>query len=322
MADPQTFNTGLFVPTRGSDVGTWDTPVNADFSAIDGFFGGVQTVSAAGSSPITLTSPAGFTPVPSAGPTQSQNGVIRFSGALTGNVQITLPLPGYAIIENLTTGAFVLSFRAIGSGQVVAIQQGSCRHVYNDGTNVRFVNLPDVGTYLDLAASSVPAWISACTIPPYLNCDGTTFSAATYPYLNSFLGGNTLPDYRGRAGYYLNQTTGRLTSTGCGLDGNTLFSAGGNDGLLLTALQIPSLTSSGNNNITVTLGTLVQLDTAGSINVASGGAGSVPVSNSGQPNSAGVNNITVTYTNPGGSPNPVHNAAPGIVGGIRLIRAA
>ena len=228
MAEPQTLNSGLIVPNTGDLVGTWGSAaVNPDFVAIDGFLGGVQTVSAAGASPITLTSPVGYTPTPSPGPTQSQNGVIRFSGALTGNVQITLPLPGFAILENLTTGAFVLSFRAIGAGQVIAIPQGSCRHVYNDGTNVRFVNLPDVGVYWDIAASSVPAWISACTIPPWLNCNGATFSAATYPYLNNFLGGNTLPDYQGRAGYYLNQGTGRLTAGGAGIDGNTLFAAGG-----------------------------------------------------------------------------------------------
>src|ERR1700686_5376875 len=109
MVDPTTTNVLLAVPTRGSDPGTWDVPVNNNSLEIDGFFGGVQVVAVAGS-PITLTAPAGVVTA-GAGPFQSTNAVLRFTGTLTSGVQITLPMPGYFIIENLTTGAFVLSFR-------------------------------------------------------------------------------------------------------------------------------------------------------------------------------------------------------------------
>lgn len=300
--------------------------INPDMVAIDGFLGGIQTISAS-SAPITLTSPAGFTPTPSGGPTQAQNGVLRFTGALTSAVQVTLPIPGFAIIENLTTGAFVLSFRAIGSGQVIAIQQGSAKHVYNDGTNVRFVNLPDVGTYLDIATSTVPAWITACTIPPYLNCDGTTFNASTYPYLNSFLGGNTLPDSRGRNRFALSQGTGRLTTGGAGIDGTTLLAAGGNNGIV--AGQLPPITSNGSNFVTVfpqTGGVNIPVNNSSISAVFVATTGSppqAPVSggNWGSVTSfAGANNIAVTSNNTGGSVMP--NAAPGYVGGLVLIRAA
>ena len=37
--------------------------------------------------------PAGFTATPTPGPTQSQNRVLRFTGTLTANVAVTLPLP-------------------------------------------------------------------------------------------------------------------------------------------------------------------------------------------------------------------------------------
>lgn len=228
-----TTNILLNIPAHGSFVDSWDIPVNGDFSSLDGFFGGIQAINAAGSSPITLTAPAG-TPTPAAGPTQAENAVIRFSGALTANVLVTLPLPGYMIIENLTTGAFVLGFRALASGEVIGIEQGSTQHVYNDGTNVRFVNLQMVGTYLDICDATVPAWITACTKPPFLNCDGTTFSAATYPYLSAKLGGTTLPDLRGVSRSTLNQGTGRITTAGSGLDGNTRFSLGGSQSHTMT----------------------------------------------------------------------------------------
>ncbi len=330
MAEPQTVNGGLIVPNTGDLVGTWGSAaLNPDFVAIDGFLCGVQTVSAS-SAPIVLTSPAGFTPTPGGGPTQAQNGILRFTGVLTAGVQVTLPLPGFVIVENLTTGAFVLSFRAIGSGEVVGVEQGVIQHLYNDGTNVRFVNLPTVGSYMDLCDAATPAWITACTKPPWLLCNGATFSAVTYPYLNTKLGGTTLPDFQGRASYYLNGGTGRLTTAGAGIDGNTRFAAGGNNGVTLGSTQIPAL--SGANSITVSDPSSKSIATVPSGFVTSsrqlgttvtGDNNFAPITGGGVwgniSNLSGNNSITV---NPGGASVPVPSTTPGVVSGIRLIRAA
>ncbi len=219
---------------------------------MDGFFGGVQTINAAGASPITLTSPAGFTPTPSGGPTQSQNGVLRFTGALTGNVQITLPLPGFVIVENLTTGAFVLSFRAIGSGEVIGVPQGALLHIYNDGTNVRFVKgLAEFPGKMDFlgGVSAIPAWMSACTVRPFLLADGTVYNFSTYPalgalYLGNF-GGNgittfAVPDLRGRVPIAYDGTGTRITTAGCGLNGQTLGASLDQQTQQLTQGQLPT----------------------------------------------------------------------------------
>lgn len=325
MVDPTTVNVALIVPNTGADVGTWGVvALNPDFVSIDGFLGGVVTIGVS-NIPVTLTAPAGAI-TPSQGPTQSQNAVLRFTGAISANVQVTLPLPGYMIIENLTTGAFVLSFRAVGSGQVIGTAQGSIRHIYSDGTNVRFVNLPDPGTYWDLAASTVPAWVSACTVPPWLNCDGSVFSAATYPYLNAVLGGTILPDLRGRNRYSLNQGTGRLTSAGSGIDGNTLLAAGGTNGAMLAANQIPAgvPSSNGAQVIAVTSNRLL-IDATGVLQDFN------PVTASGfrAPNntaalraqdSSGSNAISVVSTNAGQV--ALGSTTPGVAAGITLIRAA
>ena len=329
MTEPTTVNVGIIVPNTGDLVGTWGSAaLNPDFVAIDGFFGGVQTV-VASASPIVLTSPSGFTPTPSGGPTQSQNGVLRFTGTLTAGVQVTLPLPGYIIIENLTTGNFVLSFRAIGSGEVIGIGQGRVQHVYNDGTNVRFVNLPDVGTYVDIAASAVPAWITACTKPPFLNCDGSTFNATTYPYLNALLGGNTLPDSRGNVRATLNQGTGRLTNV---INGSTFLALGGTDTVTLTPAQLPTgIISSVTQGITVVVPSGQVVGSEGNavfngvFQAAAGSSGTyVAGTNSGGWNSvgafAGNNTITVTSNNTSG--NAHSNVQPTYVGGLTLIRAA
>lgn len=332
MADPQTVNTGLAVPTRGSDVGTWDTPVNGDFIAIDGYFGGVQIISAAGSSPITLTSPAAFTPTPTGGPTQAQNGVLRFTGALTGNVQITLPLPGFIIVENLTTGAFVLSFRAIGSGEVIGVPQGFLGHVYNDGTNVRFVKgLGEFPGKMDFlgGVSAIPAWISACTVPPFLIADGSVYNFSTYPalaalYLGNF-GGNGIttfgvPDLRGRVPLAYDGTGTRITSAGSGINGQTLGASADAQSVTLTLAQIPAGITSPANTISVTSNITVA-GTNGNVSLgsAAGGSQAVPQSsNASWGNASFFASGTVTSNNTGGA---LHsNVQPSQVAGIWLVK--
>jgi microcystin-dependent protein len=48
--------------------------------------------------------------------------------------------------------------------------------------------------------ATVLPWLTGLTQAPvgFLFCDGSTFSAETYPVLNTILGGNTLPDLRGK----------------------------------------------------------------------------------------------------------------------------
>lgn len=41
-------------------------------------------------------------------------------------------------------------------------------------------------------------WYTSTPPTDWLICDGTTFSATDYPDLNTLLGGNTLPDLKGR----------------------------------------------------------------------------------------------------------------------------
>jgi len=159
--------------------------------------------------------------------------------------------------------------------------------VFNDGNNFKFLGLGRVGTYWDYAGSSVPAWVSGCTTPPYLNCDGTTFSSATYPQLTVILGGTTLPDSKGRARFTLNQGSGRITSSG-GIDGNTAYASGGVQTNTLSATNLPSLAHTHQ---------IAQLTGASWAN----------------------------FTNsqdPGGTSVPFGNVPPGYVGGLTLIRAA
>jgi hypothetical protein len=185
MSEPTSNNIGLVLPNTGDLSGTWGADaVNPNMTALDGYVAGVQSISLT-SGTVTLTAPAGYTPTPGAGPTQAQNKFLNLSGSLSGNVTLQLPMPGSYIINNQTTPStfFIYVGNSGLTGGYIALEPYGIHHVGFDGTNARYLDLPLLGTYVDMAASSMPAWITNCSTPPYLNCDGSTFSSGTYPAL-------------------------------------------------------------------------------------------------------------------------------------------
>jgi hypothetical protein len=324
MTEPLTVNRALIAPLTGDLAGLWGSnAINPDLVAIDGMLGGAVTISLT-NAPVTLTVPAGFTATPSAGPTQSQNAFINFTGTLTGDCTITFPMPGFYIVNNrCVVGAFVVFLASAAPGNIITAPPGECVEVFCDGTNVWYVGLERVGSYVDLAAAAVPRWISASTIPPYLNCTGGTFNATTYPALAALLGGTTLPDSRGSARFALNQGTGRIIlSGGFGIDGTTLLAAGGTQTFAVANLP--------NTNLAVTIGAgqgshshgtgvgsnPFVTSGAGATYTLSGGAGQgAPAPTTGAATLPAMSGTAAT----GGSGLP--NLPPGYVGGLTLIRA-
>lgn len=65
---------------------------------------------------------------------------------------------------------------------------------------------------------SIVMWATATPPTGWLICDGTTFSATTYPALNTLLGGNTLPNLQQRFPVGAGDNTG-LTGTGASVLG-------------------------------------------------------------------------------------------------------
>ena len=330
MADPTTTNVLLAVPTRGSDPGTWDVPVNNNSNSLDGYLGGVVTVSLS-SVPVTLTAPSG-TPTPTAGPYQSQNRILKFTGALSGNVAVTLPLPGEYTIQNLTTGSFVVTFRAVGVGNIVSTPQGSIMKVWCDGTDVWLVKNQIPGALTFLNVQGVPPWIVACTIQPYLLCDGSVYNFSTYPALavqsGSNFGGNGIttfgvPDLRGRVPIAFDGTGTRITMAGCGINGQSLGAAGGVQSVTLAANQIPTITSvNAAQAISVTSADSVIHNSFISSILGGGGAATI-TTDARSPAFAGTltstanNSISTTYTN--GAQVTVNDVQPSQVAGIWLV---
>lgn len=222
---PTTTNIKLDIPAHGSNVDVWDTtPINNNSAILDLAFGGVTTKSL--SANIVLTD------------TEARASILRFTGALGGAVGVNVgAIRKSWIVENLCTGASAAVVLTGGSGNVVGVPPGASQ-VYWDGTNCGFINIGRVGEFWDYAGSAVPTWLTFCTVPPALACIGGTFSAVTYPLLNAILGTTTLPDSRGRARIALNGGTGRVTSAGSGIDGDTRSAAGGAQNVALTTAQL------------------------------------------------------------------------------------
>src|SRR5262245_47674118 len=238
MASTFSPNVNLEEPARGDDVGTWDVPVNNNSTLLDLLIGA--------STGFGLT---GANVVLNAAQYSCANIVFTSTATLGANVTVTFPTSFKKpyTIQHLGNGSsqftITLTTTAAG-GQVIACPPGQPFDIVNDGTNIKFKNFgPPIGGYWDYVGSSVPAWVSGCTVPPYLYCNGGTFSSGTYPALAMMIG-TTLPDLRGRVRAYFNDGTGRITSgssTG-GVDGNTLFASGGAQTTSLSSLHLPQLT--------------------------------------------------------------------------------
>lgn len=233
MVDPTTVNTSLATPIRGSDVGTWDLPVNGNFTIIDSMFGGVTTVAVSGGTVTLLSS-------------QGQQAVVRLTGTSSANVNVVLSsiIKGWTFDNQVVpAGGFSVFVLTPGSTFALGLQPGQ-NDIFYDGTGISYRNLGKIGEYWDYAGTAVPGWVSGSTKPPYLLCNGTTFSSATYPILSTILGSTTLPDARGRVRAMLNLGSSRISSSISGFSGDTLFAAGG-DQLFQSHTHTSSGTTSG-----------------------------------------------------------------------------
>jgi microcystin-dependent protein len=308
---PTTTNRGYSVPTTGTQSGIWGSDdLNPNFTSIDKNLGAVASVSLS-SSNVSLSS------------SEYVCGTIKFSGTLSANVTVTFPtVAGWWTIINNCTGSFYIRLSCSSGGLKICPPPGEAIDVGFDGTDAFYRNLPQqIGDYKDYAGSSVPLWISGCSVPPYLLCDGSTFSAVTYPYLNTVLGTTTLPSSLGRLRATLNGGTSRITTAGSGIDGDTRFSKGGAQNVTLTEAQLPPVTKSvPAQRPTFTYGT----STTGVQSASPPPFGVIGVTIAGS--GAGSSVTTVGDVAPGsitfGSGDFHNNMPPTYIGGITMIRAA
>lgn len=138
MSDPVTNNYSLVLPTVGGDVNLWGGVLNNGvINALDAILSAVQSVSMTVVD-VTLTT------------NQFASNAFTLSGVLTGNLNLIVPLgpnsatvacAGRFIINNQTTGAFIITVKTAASGSTgVVVPQGLRTELYSDGTNVQYTD--------------------------------------------------------------------------------------------------------------------------------------------------------------------------------------
>jgi microcystin-dependent protein len=324
MTEPTTSNIGLIVPNTGDLSGAWGTAaLNPNFSAIDGYIGGQLTLSVSGATTITLTT-ASAALTPSTGPYQSANSIITITGSPTGTSFIGLTQPGvYRFLNQAISSTFPVVVSPSGGGAQVALPPGEFWHIGFNGSSCFYIGMPHTGAYMDLAVATTPAWMNACSAPPWLPCLGAVFNATTSPallsYLGSTFGGNgittfAVPDFQSRMNLPIDfSNTGRVTLVGSSINGAGFGSSGGNQFLQSHAhgnsLNDPGHAHPLNNAFGL-------IDNSGPALV--GAAGENGLVNDVLSVAAATTNVTINNAAAGAGGS--QNMPPAIVGGIRFIK--
>jgi hypothetical protein len=312
MTTTFTSNKALAKMQLNDEIATWGGVENTNTGILDASFGGFTTIPLANSNVILSSA-------------QYQNQFLLLTGAVGANISITFPPIGsfYTII-NETSGSsafFITAKTTVAGARVIGLPYGSMVDIMTDGTNTRFRNLPPAGSYWDYAGSSTPAWVTGCSIPPYLYCNGTTFSSATYPVLANITGGTTLPDFRGRESFNANGGTGRITI----INGDVLFAAGGTQlaSFGTDPQYLPSVEFAVSNDSHVHS---ISNDAyqSGSQTIATFAGAAFPDGNAASVSidAAGVGVGTTLFVGTGGSGATFNLIPPTAIVGIRMVRAA
>ena len=143
---------GIEKMATGENAGTWGTKTNANLDLIEQITGGFAQVSIAGGAQTTA-----LTIADGALTGTAQFRMIEFTGSITGNQIVTIPLDieNFYILKNSTSGAYTVQFKYVsGSGssftfsttnKKTAIVQATA----DDGTNPNIIEIQTGGDVVD-----------------------------------------------------------------------------------------------------------------------------------------------------------------------------
>jgi len=143
---------GIEKMATGENAGTWGTKTNANLDLIEQVLGGYKAVSIAGGADTTA-----LTVADGALTGTAQARMIEFTGSISGNQVVTIPLDieNFYILKNTTSGAYTVQFKyASGSGDTftfAATNKGTAIlfATANDGTNPDIIQIQTGGDVVD-----------------------------------------------------------------------------------------------------------------------------------------------------------------------------
>lgn len=176
-----TVNKNLNTPANNSNIGTWDVPVNANWTSIDAALGGniILNPNVVGYT-ITLTAAQYLPTFLIVGTTVST------SVTITGNVTYTIPagVGGQWTVYNNTSGAFTVTIASAGGGTSVVVGQGLRTGIGSDGTNIFItsststLNAAGANTQIQFNTGNALAGSANLTFNPASNAFALTGSMA------------------------------------------------------------------------------------------------------------------------------------------------
>ena len=143
---------GIEKMATGENAGTWGTKTNANLDLIEQVLGGYKAVSIAGGAQTTA-----LTVADGALTGTAQARMIEFTGSITGNQIVTIPLDieNFYILKNTTSGTYTVQFKyASGSGDTFTFattNKGTAIlfATANDGTNPDIIQIQTGGDVVD-----------------------------------------------------------------------------------------------------------------------------------------------------------------------------
>ena len=139
------------LPVVAGDAGVWGNELNTStFPIFDSALGQISTQSVTNVN-VTLSS------------TQAGSALLRVTGTLSGNVQLTTSTQGFQFIENLTTGAYTLTITN-GYGTPYTLPQGVCTPVIFDTTNGARSGVGLTSAYLQSILTGVYPLLSSAAV--------------------------------------------------------------------------------------------------------------------------------------------------------------
>ena len=119
-----TTNLNLNEPSYNQTSPTWDQPLNNNTTILDAAFGNTTSIALTNAN-VTLTS------------TQLQVMQVKFTGAISANIIVTVPaIGGRWTFTNSTTGAYTVTIASAGAGTSVVAPQGYSTLMFSDATNI------------------------------------------------------------------------------------------------------------------------------------------------------------------------------------------
>jgi hypothetical protein len=164
---------GLELQAAGENLSTWGAPrLNNALKRANWLVSGYQPVAITGD--YTLTSSSSST---SQSDFQANNGLLKFTGALSANATITVPSVAMKwAIWNATNKTLTFT---TGSGGTVAVEAGDKTVAWCDGTNVNTISFGgyDLKTYIAASVLSATGSLPAATGNglKFLYCDGASW---------------------------------------------------------------------------------------------------------------------------------------------------